>query len=124
MAIIQVGYSARSVYEYTHHIEIGLTFGVTEADIRAIADETAGRPTQLEPAAKAVLRAAREITKEGDLSDAAFAELKAHLDNEQFIELIFAIANYNSVVRMIAALRLDLEPEYRKYLEQFPLPNS
>ena len=29
LAIIQVGYITRSVYEYTHHVKLGLDFGVT-----------------------------------------------------------------------------------------------
>ena len=66
LAILQVGYLARSPYEYSHHVEIGRDFGVSDEDIRAIADETAGRPTQLEPIAKAVLRAAREMTTDLD----------------------------------------------------------
>src|SRR5919206_4643911 len=49
MAILQVGYLARSPYEYSHHVEIGRHFGVSDDDIRAITDETGGRPTKLEP---------------------------------------------------------------------------
>jgi alkylhydroperoxidase family enzyme len=123
MAIIQVGYLTGSAYEYTHHIETGLSFGVTEADIRAIADETAGRPTSLEPLAKAVLRAAREMTDGIAVSDATFAELKkGGLDNERLVDLFLAIANYNGVVRLLASLQVDLEDSYRPYLEKFPLP--
>ena len=70
MAIFQVGYSARCAYEYAHHIEIGREFGVSDDDIRAIADDTAGRPTKLEPLAKSVLRAAREMTDGTAMSDA------------------------------------------------------
>ena len=45
LAILQVGYLERSPYEYSHHVKIGREFGVTDDDIRAIADETEGRPT-------------------------------------------------------------------------------
>jgi alkylhydroperoxidase family enzyme len=45
MAILQVGYLAKSPYEYSHHVKIGREFGVTDDDIRAIGEETAGRPT-------------------------------------------------------------------------------
>jgi alkylhydroperoxidase family enzyme len=121
LAIIQVGYTANSPYEYTHHIEIGLRYGVTESDLHALADEAAGRDSKLDPLAKTVLRAAREITANGTLSDATFAALKQGLDNERLIELIFAISNYNGVVRMLAALQVDLEDEYRPYLEKFPI---
>jgi alkylhydroperoxidase family enzyme len=93
---------------------------VTEDDLRAIADETAGRPSKLEPLAKSVLRAAREMTGGPGLSDETFAELRAAFDNAQLVDLLYAIANYNGVVRILAALRVDLEEEYRAYLEKFP----
>jgi alkylhydroperoxidase family enzyme len=120
LAIIQVGYSARSVYEYTHHIKIGLSFGVTEDDLRAIADETAGRSTKLEPLAKSVLRAAREMTDGIAVADKTFAELRAAFDNARLVDLLYTIANYNGVVRILAALQVDLEDEYKIYLEKFP----
>ena len=121
LAIIQVGYTARSAYEYSHHIEIGLRYGVSEDDIRAIALESKGMPSSLEPLAKSVLRAAREMTVGLAMSDETFAELKRDLDNEQLVELIFAIANYNGVVRMLESLKIDVEPKYQQYLERFPL---
>jgi len=97
---------------------------VSEADIRAIADETAGKPTTLDPLAKAVLKAARELSRDIELSDETFAVLRQHFDNEKLIDLIFAICSYCSTVRMLAALQVDLEDEYRQYLEKFPLPKK
>src|SRR5262245_3727663 len=120
LAIIQVGYSARSAYEYTHHIKIGFSFGVTPDDLRAIAEDTAGRPSKLEPIAKTVLRAAREMTDGLTVSDATFADLRTAFDNECLVDLLYAIANYNGVVRILAALQVDLEDEYRDYLKTFP----
>ena len=124
MAIIQVGYVARSVYEYAHHVQIGLDAGVSEADIRAIADDTAGKPTALEPLAKAVLKAARELALDVKLSDETFAVLRQHFDNERLIDLFMAISSYCGVVRLLAALQVDLEPEYQQYLDRFPLPKG
>jgi alkylhydroperoxidase family enzyme len=124
MAILQVGYLARSAYEYAHHVKIGLENGVSEADIRAIAEETAGRPTSLDPIAKAVLKAARELTRDIRLSDETFAALSAQLDTKALLDLFLAICNYNATVRLLAALAIDLEDEYREYLERFPLPDD
>ncbi|MFI5011680.1 MAG: carboxymuconolactone decarboxylase family protein [Hyphomicrobiales bacterium] len=123
LAIIQVGYSTRCAYEYAHHIATGLACGVSEADIKAIADETAGRKSGLEPLACLVLRASREITDAVALSDQTFGALQASLGNELLVQLLFAIANYNAVVRLLNALDVDLEPEYFEYLERFPLPS-
>lgn len=124
MALLQVGYLARSEYEYAHHIQLGREFGVSDDDIRAIAAETAGRPSSLEPLAKTVLRAAREMTTDLAISNETFAALKAGLDNERIVDLILAISFYNGVVRTLASLKIDLEDSYRHYLDEFTLPKN
>src|SRR5579863_9506702 len=80
LAILQVGWLARSPYEWSHHVKIGYDFGVTDDDIAALIDDSAGRPTRLEPLAKAVLRAAREMTADGKMSDATWTELARSFD--------------------------------------------
>ncbi len=124
LAILQVGYLTRSEYEYAHHIEIGRNFGVTDDDIRALVAETAGEQSDLEPLAKAVLRAAREMTEELSLSDETHAALREGLDDECLTDLIIVIGFYNCIVRVLAALEIDLEDGYRGYLEEFPLPGA
>jgi alkylhydroperoxidase family enzyme len=122
LAILQVGYLTKSEYEYSHHIKIGREFGVSDHDIRAIGEETAGRPSKLEPLARTVLRAAREMTNELAISDATYAEIEKSIGREQIIDLIMAIAFYNGVVRLLASLQIDVEPDYQQYLEEHPLP--
>jgi alkylhydroperoxidase family enzyme len=122
LAILQVGYLAKSPYEYSHHVKLGREAGVSDDDIRAIGEETAGRPSKLEPLAKTVLRAAREMTTDLAMSDATFAELEKALGREKLIDLTLAIAFYNAVVRLLGTLQIDVEPEYQQYLEQHPLP--
>src|SRR5579864_2451118 len=73
LAILQVGYLARSPYEWSHHVKLGREFGATDDDIRAIGDETAGKPTKLDDLTKTVLRAAREMTTGLAMSDATYA---------------------------------------------------
>ena len=122
LAILQVGWLARAPYEWSHHVKLGLDFGVTEADIQALIDDTAGKPTDLDPLTRQVLRAARDITTEGDMRDASFAALQALLGNEQMVDLTITIAFYNAVVRVLATLRIDVEDDYMPYLRRFPLP--
>jgi alkylhydroperoxidase family enzyme len=120
LAILQVGYLARAPYEWSHHVKIGREFGVTDEDIRALIAETEERPSQLEPIAKHVLKAAREMTNDLAITQATFAALAAHLDNEHLVDLVITISFYNAVVRLLASLAIDVEPEYQKYLEAFP----
>jgi alkylhydroperoxidase family enzyme len=84
--------------------------------------EAEGRDSSLEPRAKAVLQAAREMTEGTGVSDATFAALRRGLDNEQVVDLVMTIAFYNAVVRVLDTLQIDVEDDYKKFLEEFPLP--
>lgn len=124
MAILQVGYITRCVYEYTHHIKISQDFGVSAEDIRAIAAETAARKTTLDPLTRAVLRAAREMTASLAASDATFNELRQHLTAEDLTDLILVISFYNAVVRFLTTMQIDNEPEYMVLLKDFPFEDG
>ncbi len=124
LAILQVGYIERSEYEFSHHIKIGREYGVSDDDIRAIGEETAGRSSNLDPLAKAVLRAAREMTQGLAISERTFQELQQGLDNERLTDLVLTIGFYNAVVRILATLKIDVEDDYKKYLDEFPLPKD
>ena len=124
LAILQVGFSTRSAYEFAHHLKIGREFGVSGGDIGALYEESAGRPSSLDPLASAVLRAAREITLEARLTDETFDALREALDSERLVELIFTITVYNGTARLLAAMRVEVEDDYRALLDEFPLPSD
>lgn len=124
LAILMVGYLARAPYEWSHHIEIGKKFGVSDDDIRCLMAEAEGRVSTLEPLARTVLRAAREMTEDLAISDATFAQLRTSLDNECIVDLSLTIGFYNGVVRVLASLDIDVEDSYKAYLDQFPLPKG
>ncbi|MBS7811505.1 carboxymuconolactone decarboxylase family protein [Roseococcus pinisoli] len=121
LAILQVGWLARSPYEWSHHVKIGHDFGVTDEDVTALIAETDGKPNGLEPLAKLVLKGAREVYA-GGMSAGTFAELQQHFDNEAMVDLTVTAAFYCAVVRTLASLAIDVEPEYQPYLDKFPFP--
>ena len=122
LAILQVGWLERSEYEFTHHVKIGREFGVTDEDIENLFLETEGKPSTLEPLVKAVLRGAREMTREIGMSEATFAEIKKELSNEHMTDLVLTIAFYCAVVRVLATMKIDNEPQYKEVLKQYPIP--
>jgi alkylhydroperoxidase family enzyme len=118
LAILQVGWTARAPYEWSHHVKISADFGVTEDDVRAICAGGTG----LGELERAVLDAARHLTLEASLTDAQFAALRAKLGEAELVDLMAVISFYACVVRVLASLQIDVEPEYQPYLERFPLP--
>jgi alkylhydroperoxidase family enzyme len=122
LAILQVGWLARAAYEWAHHIKIAYDFGASEADIQGLIDDNTGKPSGLEPLARQVLQAAREITVDGAMSEHSFRSLQAALGNECLVDLSLAVALYNAVVRLLGTLQIDLEDDFLPYLRKFPLP--
>ena len=121
LAILQVGWLEKSEYEFTHHVKIGKEFGVTDEDIKGLMAETEGKPSNLEPLTKAVLRGAREMVKDLAMSEATFAEIKKDLSNEHMTDLVLTIAFYCAVVRVLATMQIDNEPQYKEVLKQYPI---
>ena len=122
LAILQVGWLARSAYEFSHHVKIGRDFGVSDDDIRGMIAETEGRPSALDAKTKTVLRAAREMTLEGAVTDTTFTALSTQFDRERVVDLVMTVAFYCGVVRLLASLQIDVEEDYLRYLQEFPLP--
>jgi alkylhydroperoxidase family enzyme len=122
LAILQVGWQARSPYEWSHHVKIGKDFGVSDADIHALIAESAGQASALEPLAKLVLLAAREAAAGPGVSEATYKALTAHFDHELMVDLVLTISFYCAVVRALSSLAIEVEPEYQPYLDQYPLP--
>jgi alkylhydroperoxidase family enzyme len=121
LAILQVGWLEKSEYEFTHHVKIGREFGVTDTDIQGMMAETDGKPSGLEPLAKAVLKGAREMVRELAMSETTFAEIKKSLSNEEMTDLVLTIAFYCAVVRVLATMKIDNEQFYKEVLHQYPM---
>lgn len=121
LAILQVGYLTKAEYEWVHHIRMGLQFGLTQQDILAISDETAGRTTHLPALDRLVLQAAREMTRDGAITAATFDALRPHFDNAQLLNLVMVISFYIGVAGLLKSLEILAEDAHRGLLLQYPL---
>lgn len=120
LAIIQVGLSARSPYEVTHHVEISRGFGVTEADLddlARLADGQQGR--QLSAVNLAVVNAARELSVRGSLAAATWTALVDGVGQPDAVEFVVVMGFYTMVTQVLSALEIDVEPDYEQHLVYF-----
>ena len=110
LAILTVGHATRSVYEVAHHQSHGLGAGLTEQQLAAVADFEAS--DLFDETEKAVMRLAQESTLQIDVSEETWREAARHLTDRQMVELSLSIAWYNSGVRIMGLLDIDLEDNY------------
>jgi alkylhydroperoxidase family enzyme len=122
LAIIQVGLSASSAYEVTHHVEIARSFGVTESDLDDLARLAGGQQPSL--ADVTVVSAAREMTQGPSLHPATWAALIDAVGEPDAIEYVVVIGFYCMVTRVLAALEVDVEPEYQQHMPYFLLATA
>jgi alkylhydroperoxidase family enzyme len=121
LAILQVAWTVRSAYEWSHHVRIGRQFGVSDDELRAIAEAA---PERLEPAAREVVAAAEAIARLGDLSDEEVQRLRGHLDEASLTEFLLIASIYVGLSRFLAVARIEVEEDYMTELREFPLPGA
>jgi alkylhydroperoxidase family enzyme len=121
LVILQVGYLTGSPYEFSHHIEIGRKFGVTDEDVQGLIHLAAGRPTHFTDEEQDLLEAAARLTEDTTLPDELWNRLAARMSPARLVDFVLVAAFYCMVVRVLGVLEIDVEPEYEQYLDRFPL---
>jgi alkylhydroperoxidase family enzyme len=111
MAILRVGWNARATYEWHHHVAIGRDHaGLTQADF----DKCKAGPAPGSDADDDVLlRAVDELMADYFISDATWAQLARRFSQQQLMDLVFAVGQYNMVSMALNSFGVQLEPEYR-----------
>lgn len=92
-------------YEWVQHASMAKRYGVTDADLDAIAaDRDAVTWT---PRERAMLTAARQMVQTGEVDDPAWDQLLEHLSQGEAIELLMLIGHYEMLGKVLNILRVD-----------------
>jgi len=95
IVILRIGYLCQSGYEWGQHVLIARRAGITDAEIRAIQKGPA--TTDLSAHEKLLLQATDELHRDAFISDATWQGLKNSYSDQQMMDLVFAIGQYNLV---------------------------
>ena len=111
LAILTVGHATNSEYEIVHHHSHGLKAGVSEEQLDAIPDfESSALFSEEE---RAVMAFAKDSTLNVDVDQAIWDRAAGFLSDKQMVALTMNVAWYNSGVRIMGALKIDVEDRYR-----------
>lgn len=111
LAILTVGHCTSSNYEIAHHQSHALKAGVTEEQLKNIAEFETSSAFNAEE--RAVMTFALESTLMVKVSDGAWTNVSVYLSQRQLVELTLTVAWYNSGVRIMDALAIELEDGYK-----------
>jgi alkylhydroperoxidase family enzyme len=107
LAILRVGWRCGSEYEFGQHTVIGREAGVTADEVRALTrplDEHGWSDDD-----RALLTAVDELHDDQCISDATWARLGERWDDQQLIDLVFAVGQYTLVSMALNTLGVELD---------------
>lgn len=104
MVICRIAALNGARYEWAAHAPLALASGVSPAQLHAVRD---GPTDALDPVQRVAVDYASAMTRDVDVPDELFEELRRHFDDRGVVELTATIATYNLVSRFLVALRLE-----------------
>jgi alkylhydroperoxidase family enzyme len=108
MVIIRIGYVLGVPYIVRQHVpNLALPEGLTLEDCEDLRAWEAS--TRFSARDRAVLAYADSMTRDIDVPDAIFDNLKPAFDERQIVELTILIGTYNMHARVVSALKIDPE---------------
>ena len=107
LAILRVALMNGADYEYTQHLPFARAAGVSEAALAAL--PAWRNSTLFDSAERAVLEYAEAMTRDIQVADWIFDQVRLNFPERETVELTATIAGYNLVSRFLEALQVDHE---------------
>ncbi len=105
--ILRIGWLCRSEYEWGQHLIIGKKAGLTGEEIlRITRGHDAGGWTGIEPL---LLKAVDELHEDSMINDDTWDSLSEHYDQQQMMDLVFTVGQYNLVSMALNSFGVQLE---------------
>jgi alkylhydroperoxidase family enzyme len=100
-------------YEFAHHRRIGLTCGLTEAQIDRLPSWR--RTSIFNERQRAILAYAEKMVQAGDVDDATFATMQHLFSPQEIVELTMTSGFYVGIAQFSRALRIEMDKSPTTY---------
>jgi 4-carboxymuconolactone decarboxylase len=106
LVILRVAVLNRAPYEFDAHVPHALAAGVSAEAVEASRSVLLATDAPFTDAQRVALRLADAMTRDIDVPDALYAEVRQHFDVQGQIDLVATVAAYNMVSRFLVALQI------------------
>jgi alkylhydroperoxidase family enzyme len=103
IVILRTAFRSGSEYEWTTHVPIGRSAGLTDAEIERLRRPDAGTADPL-------VAAVDELHEDGEVGDATWRALGRRYDSGRLLELLFLIGFYRMLAGYLRTVRVETEP--------------
>lgn len=106
LVILRVAVLNRAPYEFEAHVPHALAAGTTQDAIDAMRAVPLVASMPLTQAQAVAIRLTDAMTRDIEVPDALYEEVRMHFDRQAQLDLVATIAAYNMVSRLLVALRI------------------
>ena len=117
LVILRGAQLVQSEYEWAQHLRMARKAGVREEQIRALPQWKESK--EFDAREKAALALAEAVTQ-GRVSDELYKQAMQHFDHHDYVELAVTAGFYAMVARVLDAMGVQLEPDFRDYAPKLP----
>jgi len=104
LLILRTGWRCAAPYEWGQHVAIARMVGVTDEEIERIAADDLDKWPANE---SALLHAVDELHDHATITDATYAVLASHYDEQQLLDLVFTVGQYHLVSMALNTFRVE-----------------
>jgi len=115
LVILRTGFLCRSGYEWAQHATIGRAAGLDDAEIVRITQGSGGDGWS--DGDRALLRATEQLVADHFIDDATWAELATVWNEQQLMDLVFAVGQYTLVSMALNTFGVQLEESTERFPE-------
>jgi len=109
IAVCRIGHITKANYEWTHHVRLAKSLGVTDEEISIIGSKNP--VTSLDEEGNLLCRVADEISLDVRLSDDALSRILDRFGVQEGTELILCCSYFNMISRFLESTRVELEAD-------------
>jgi len=106
LVILRVAVLNRAPYEFDAHVPHALAAGVAQQAIDAMREVPLPAGAPLTQAQRVAIRLADAMTRDIEVGDALYEEVRAQFGARTQLDLVATVAAYNMVSRLLVALRI------------------
>jgi 4-carboxymuconolactone decarboxylase len=107
LVILRIGYLCQSGYEWGQHVVIARRVGMTDEEI--LYSKSGPSTPGLSPLYRLLLQATDELHADAHISDETWQGLSEHLTQQQLMDLVFTVGQYNLVSMALNSFGVQLD---------------
>ncbi len=107
LLILRIGYLCQAGYEWGQHVQIARQAGMSDDEIRSA--KTGPDTPGLSELDRLLLQATDELHSDAHVADATWQGLSQHLNQQQLMDVVFTVGQYNLVSMALNSFGVQLD---------------